>query len=58
MIKTTALEMMDRLVSLSNNYEIIDGGTGISVQPGLFMQPGAPVQPSSQTGSGRSFSWE
>jgi hypothetical protein len=32
-IKTTALEMMDRLVSLSNNYEIIDGGTGISVSP-------------------------
>jgi tetratricopeptide (TPR) repeat protein len=33
-IKTTALEMMDRLVSLSNNYEIIDGGTGITVTPG------------------------
>jgi TolA-binding protein len=32
-IKTTALEMMDRLVSLSNNYEIIDGGTGITVSP-------------------------
>jgi tetratricopeptide (TPR) repeat protein len=32
-IKTTALEMMDRLVSLSNNYEIIDGGTGIMVMP-------------------------
>jgi tetratricopeptide (TPR) repeat protein len=32
-IKTTALEMMDRLVSLSNNYEIIDGGTGITVTP-------------------------
>jgi tetratricopeptide (TPR) repeat protein len=32
-IKTTALEMMDRLVSLSNNYEIIDGGTGIIVAP-------------------------
>ena len=58
MIKTTALEMMDRLVSLSNNYEIIDGGTGISVQSGLFMQPGIPVQPSARTGSGRLFSWE
>jgi tetratricopeptide (TPR) repeat protein len=34
-IKTTALEMMDRLVSLSNNYEIIDGGTGITVSPGI-----------------------
>jgi tetratricopeptide (TPR) repeat protein len=32
-IKTTALEMMDRLVSFSNNYEIIDGGMGISVSP-------------------------
>jgi tetratricopeptide (TPR) repeat protein len=32
-IKTIALEMMDRLVSLSNNYEIIDGGTGIMVMP-------------------------
>ncbi|MDR1468936.1 MAG: tetratricopeptide repeat protein [Spirochaetaceae bacterium] len=32
-IKTTALEMMDRLVSLSNNYEIIDGGMGITVTP-------------------------
>jgi tetratricopeptide (TPR) repeat protein len=32
-IKTTALEMMDRLVSFSNNYEIIDGGMGITVTP-------------------------
>ncbi|MDR1095724.1 MAG: tetratricopeptide repeat protein [Spirochaetaceae bacterium] len=32
-IKTTALEMMERLVSFSNNYEIIDGGMGISVSP-------------------------
>jgi tetratricopeptide (TPR) repeat protein len=40
-IKTTALEMMDRLVSLSNNYEIIDGGTGITVSP----ESGRGVQP-------------
>jgi tetratricopeptide (TPR) repeat protein len=32
-IKTIALEMMERLVSFSNNYEIIDGGMGISVSP-------------------------
>jgi tetratricopeptide (TPR) repeat protein len=41
-IKTTALEMMDRLVSLSNNYEIIDGGTGITVSPETGAAKGQP----------------
>jgi tetratricopeptide (TPR) repeat protein len=41
-IKTTALEMMDRLVSLSNNYEIIDGGTGITVWSEPIPPGGAP----------------